>query len=157
MKVIMHSIPGHKIEISHSVQALADRLRKPVFDIGVVVLFVNTGEDLAEILKLADFFWDLRTIIILPDSDPETIKKAHRMSFSPHPERKLSGFVPRPTASFKKFKRMDEFPQKPDFFFRFCPLQQFRKDNARAAEAVVVDKCMHCFFRRIVASEKIYP
>jgi len=77
LQIMKDAVPGQKIEISHSVHTLAKRLHKPIFDISVVVLFVNKGNDLSEILKLKDFFWDLRTIIILPDADPETVTKAH--------------------------------------------------------------------------------
>lgn len=77
LKVIGQSVPGQRIEICHSVQKLSERLRKPVFNVSVIVLFVTNEENLEEILKFKDYFEDLRTIIILPDSDPSLIKKAH--------------------------------------------------------------------------------
>ena len=77
LQVIAHCVPGEDIEICRSVQALSERLRKPVFDVCAAVLFVASGEDLAKILMFHDFLWNLRVITILPDSEAHMIAKAH--------------------------------------------------------------------------------
>ncbi|MDD5169522.1 MAG: hypothetical protein PHN75_11945 [Syntrophales bacterium] len=79
LKVIAHSVPGQTIEICHSIQKLSERLRKPIFDVSVAVLFVTTEKDLTEILMFKDIFGDLKTIVILPDYNPATITMAHRL------------------------------------------------------------------------------
>jgi len=79
LKVARHAVPRQKIEICRSFQMLEERLRQPVFNISAVVLFVPTSEDLEGVLLFKESFWDLRIIIILPDAEQDTIKKAHSL------------------------------------------------------------------------------
>lgn len=79
LAIIETVLPPRKMEIYDSIQTLSERLHKPLFDVKVAVLLASTRGDLAALLKVGDFIWNLRIIMILPDSDPETITRAHML------------------------------------------------------------------------------
>ena len=67
--------PKHRTEICPDTISLSERLRQRRGDLTVVVLYVSTREELAEILALGDWLHDLRILLILPDRDKDTISQ----------------------------------------------------------------------------------
>jgi hypothetical protein len=64
---------GHHIEFCYSVAGLLQRFRLGRSDLAVVILFASDRTHLAEFLSIGDWLNDLRTILILPDRDSDTI------------------------------------------------------------------------------------
>ena len=76
-QVLAHLIPDQSIELCYSVDELSDRLCMPVYDISALVMFTRCQDDLEEILEMREHLGDMRTIVILPDSDPFAVTLAH--------------------------------------------------------------------------------
>jgi hypothetical protein len=77
LAVIETVLPDRKVEIYHSIQEFSGRLRKPLVDISVAVLLAASRAELMEMICLEDLLSELRLVLILPDSQPEILKKAH--------------------------------------------------------------------------------
>ena len=67
------------MEVFQTIDLLIERLRKPRGDMNIAVLLASNRADLLEILSIKDLFEDIRTILILPDRDDETIARAHKL------------------------------------------------------------------------------
>jgi hypothetical protein len=72
------------------------RLRLPRLDLQIVVLDVDRVADLDRFVSLKELFADLRLILILPDDQPQTLTKAHRLSprFVTHADATTATLVP---------------------------------------------------------------
>jgi hypothetical protein len=77
--IIKGAIQKQKIETYHSIRQLSERLQKPIYDVKVAVFYAASREHLKAIIGLSDFLWDLKIILVLPDSDPITVTKAHML------------------------------------------------------------------------------
>ena len=66
-----------QLEMCRTFDSLSRRLCRPSNDLDIAVLAAANGEDLLKILSLKDLLSDIRIILILPDSKPDTISKAH--------------------------------------------------------------------------------
>lgn len=78
-KIIKDLRPEEKMEFFQTIDLLTERLRKPRGDMNIAVLLSVNRADLLEILSIKDLFEDIRTILILPDRDDETIARGHRL------------------------------------------------------------------------------
>jgi hypothetical protein len=79
--VIEEIAPQDKIEIHRTIASLSPRLRRPANDVSIALFLAASREDLAEILSIRGLLSDVRTILILPDREKDTIAKGH--SFRP--------------------------------------------------------------------------
>jgi hypothetical protein len=70
---VEHGGTGHCIEICEGKSSLIGRLRMRKFDLDIVILHAASRTDLDEILSIRQLLDDLRTILILPDRDHDTI------------------------------------------------------------------------------------
>ncbi len=68
-----------KIEILDSIKDLAGRLQEPKILPRVAVLHASTREELLDLVSFADLLQDMRIVLILPDRDPETVARGHRL------------------------------------------------------------------------------
>lgn len=66
------------IAIYHDIDTFSRQIRFAFSDV-IGVILVRTQPELDEILLLSDFLWSIRTILILPDSDRETVVRGHAM------------------------------------------------------------------------------
>ena len=66
-----------QLEMCRTFDSLSRRLCQPSNDLDIAVLAAANGEDLLKILSLRNLLSDIRIILILPDSKPDTISKAH--------------------------------------------------------------------------------
>jgi hypothetical protein len=78
-KIIKELKPEDRMECFQHMDLLIERLRKPRGDMSIAVLLSANRSDLLEILTIKDLFDDIRTILILPDRDDETIARGHRL------------------------------------------------------------------------------
>jgi hypothetical protein len=76
---LQHAMEGvahtHKIELCQTIAGLSNRLRQRTADLTAVVLCASTEAELAEILALREWLCELRTILILPDRESETVSQ----------------------------------------------------------------------------------
>lgn len=77
LKVIQNAVPDENLEIYSSMDDFAERLRKPLTNVSVAVLYAATRSELMDIIFLGDLLGELRVVLVLPDSQPEAIQKAH--------------------------------------------------------------------------------
>jgi hypothetical protein len=75
--VIETLIRQNQLEMYRSFKSLSHRLCQPSNDLDIAVLAAANGKELRKILSLSDLLSDIRIILILPDSKPDTISKAH--------------------------------------------------------------------------------
>ena len=76
--LITHNFARENITIHHSINTFSRGLRHAFSKI-IGVILIHTQHDLAEVLRLRDAIWSIRTILILPDSSPETVACGHSM------------------------------------------------------------------------------
>jgi hypothetical protein len=77
--IIEALFPDGTLEFFRTFRQLTSRLRQPVNDREVMVLYLPTRRLLDEIMEIAPLLERLRLIAILPDVDPETIAQGHRL------------------------------------------------------------------------------
>jgi len=75
--------PEHKfserVEFFQSIDSLRKRIRKPIHDLGIIVLIVSSQEELQGLLKLKKQLRELRIIISLPSQNPEVMSHALKL------------------------------------------------------------------------------
>ena len=72
-------LPDKRLEIFHSIGALSTRLQEPRVKPDVAVLCASSREELLDLLSLAEFLQDIRIVLILPDRDPWTVARGHKL------------------------------------------------------------------------------
>jgi hypothetical protein len=70
---------NEKIEIYRRIDSLSQRLREPIYDIDVSILMIPNTKQLSEILLLKEQLRDIKTILILPDRQRNTISSGHKL------------------------------------------------------------------------------
>jgi hypothetical protein len=65
--------PDQETEVHQTVSSLMRRIRQRKGDVAVVILCACSREDLAGVLSIRELLHDLRTILILPDRDSNTL------------------------------------------------------------------------------------
>lgn len=80
LKVLSPSLQKTSVEIFDSLDEFSLRLRKPHFDVKVMVLFAISSEDLRGFIKLSWLFPDKKLILVLPDVEMETLRMAHKLT-----------------------------------------------------------------------------
>ena len=78
-KMIRDLVPDRRKETYSAIDSLAPRLRQHAYNIAAVVLLITSREDLSNILRIRHLFQNIKTILILPDRENETITKGHRL------------------------------------------------------------------------------
>lgn len=76
-RIIKNEIPEHTIEIYSSLDELSKRLRRPMLDVSVAVLYASNRAELMEMITLNDLLGELEVVLVLPDSQPDILDKAH--------------------------------------------------------------------------------
>lgn len=75
--VIGRHVPDDKVELHRTLDSLSQRFRRPTHDLRLAVLLAAEPGDLLDIVAMRDLLQSIRTILILPDREPDTISKAH--------------------------------------------------------------------------------
>ena len=76
-RIVEAVVSEKNVKIYRTIDALSGGLRQPRNDVSVALLLASSRMDLHELVSLRDLLWDIKIILILPDSDPETIAKGH--------------------------------------------------------------------------------
>jgi len=70
---------NEKIEIYRSIDSLVQRLRKPTFDIDIFILMAANKKQFSDILLIKEALRDIKIILILPDSESDTVSGGHEL------------------------------------------------------------------------------
>lgn len=77
--MIHTTVSEQHIEVCRSFGSLYRLFCRPGFNPGVAVLICGGKEELENIVSLRDLMLGKRIVLILPDHDPDTISKAHKL------------------------------------------------------------------------------
>lgn len=78
-RVIEGLVPRKRTETYRTIDSLARRLRRPRYDLAVVVLLAAGKQDLLDLLSIRDLLEDLRIVLLLPNRQKDTIAKGHTL------------------------------------------------------------------------------
>lgn len=70
---------NERIEIYRSINSLVQRLRKPTYDMDISILIAANKKQLSDILLIKKELRDVKIILILPDSESDTISGGHEL------------------------------------------------------------------------------
>jgi hypothetical protein len=76
-RVLEVHVSRKELETCRNIDIFSERLHQPLPDSVVFVLQICSLEELMDILPLRDLLHDRRIILVLPDSDPETVSLGH--------------------------------------------------------------------------------
>jgi hypothetical protein len=74
--LIAKCLSRENVTICHNINAFSKVIRS-AYSMIIGVILIHTQHDLDEVLLLGDIIWRIRTILILPDSSPETVACGH--------------------------------------------------------------------------------
>ena len=79
MRTIEAVAVGMNIKTYRTIDSLSEGLRQPRNWDDVAILLTSSRVELhyLNLISLRTLLWDMRTIVILPDSNPETVAKGH--------------------------------------------------------------------------------
>jgi hypothetical protein len=77
LRIVEKAAPGKNIEICRDVATLSNALCRPRDGERIVILLAASGKDFLDIFTLRDLLLDIKIILVLPDSDPDTLSKGH--------------------------------------------------------------------------------
>ena len=72
-------VPKENTEVYRNMASFSKRLHGPHGGVDVAILLAARTRNLLDLLSLQDLLWDLKIILILPDSNPNTITKGHTL------------------------------------------------------------------------------
>jgi hypothetical protein len=79
LQVIETVVSEGNVDIYRSIDALSRGLRQPRNDMTIALLLASSKEDLLNLLSIRDLLWDMKIILVLPNSDPDTVAKGHML------------------------------------------------------------------------------
>lgn len=71
--------PQEQVETFITVDGLDRKLRQPAHGVAIAVLLTTSKKELLELYSLKDLLNDVKIILILPDSESETLTIAHKL------------------------------------------------------------------------------
>lgn len=77
LRSIEKVVSEEHVKIYWTIEALARRLQQPRNGMNVAIFHISGMDDLQRLISLQDLLWDMKIILILPNSDPDTIAKGH--------------------------------------------------------------------------------
>jgi len=77
-KTVLQSSVSDGIEVYQTINDLSLRLRGAK-DTAIVILLVGNREDFLDLLAIRQLFRNIRIIVVVPDTEHETIAMAHRL------------------------------------------------------------------------------
>lgn len=70
---------GKKLEISRDIKALSERLRRPHTGLSIALLLLDSRDEWTGLLSLKGSFKDIDIMLILPDSNSDSIIKGCKL------------------------------------------------------------------------------
>jgi hypothetical protein len=79
IRVIETVVSKDNMRIFRTVDSFSKRLRQPRKDADIAVLLASSKVELnyLNLISLRNLLWDMKTIVILPDSNPDAVAKGH--------------------------------------------------------------------------------
>jgi hypothetical protein len=77
LQVLKTVVSESDIKLYQTIEALSSGLRQSRNDANIAVLVASTKEDLGHLLSIRDYLWDMKIILIVSDSDRDTLAKSH--------------------------------------------------------------------------------
>jgi len=78
--VVESVVPRENIEVFGDLQSLSARLREPLEEEAVLILFIPANpDDLQEILSIRHLLENVRTIVVAPNQETDTVAMAHML------------------------------------------------------------------------------
>ncbi len=74
-RIIETLVPNEQLEICRSIEGLSERLRRPFYSRLTGVFLVASDKELSNLLSIRNMLHDLRFILVLPDSEKNTVTK----------------------------------------------------------------------------------
>jgi hypothetical protein len=78
-RTIREGAPSGNLEVFKTLGSFSERLRKPMDDAQVAVIFATSEEDLLAMLTISDLLHNVRLILILPDRKDSTVAIGHSL------------------------------------------------------------------------------
>ena len=78
-QVIEEIVPKKNLQIYRNFNSLSYRLQQPMNGLKIAILLVGNDQDLTDFISLKDLLSELRIILILPDREPSTFAKGHKL------------------------------------------------------------------------------
>lgn len=79
LTAIQSQATSDEIETFSTIGSFSKRLRQPLSRFDVAVLLTVHKNELLELLSIKDLFADVRIVLILPNSDKDTVSKGHTL------------------------------------------------------------------------------
>ena len=77
--VVESVVPRENIEVFGDLQSLSARLREPLEETVLLLLFPANPDDFQEILSIRHLLENVRTIVVAPNQETETVAMAHML------------------------------------------------------------------------------
>ena len=78
--VVESVVPRENIEVFGDLRSLSARLREPLEEEAVLILFIPANpDDLQEILSIRHLIENVRTIVVAPNQETDTVAMAHTL------------------------------------------------------------------------------
>ena len=79
LKAVAPYVPRGSLEVFSDLRSFALRVRRPKDSFSIALIWNPTKEELREIALLRDFLTGVRTLLVLPGQETETIALAHKI------------------------------------------------------------------------------
>ena len=76
---VQEAIPADAMEVHQSLESLHERLSKPGKKSDVAVILAASEKELRKVLAIGHLLAKVRTVLILPDGEAETVALGHRL------------------------------------------------------------------------------
>ncbi len=78
-KIVTTLVPRQQLEICRSSEELSQRLRRPLCKEFIGVFLTSNRQELSDLLSIRNLLTDIRIILIVPDSEKDTVSKGHTL------------------------------------------------------------------------------
>jgi len=79
IRLMQPSAAENKIELYHTIKTLSQRLSRPIDGQAIMILIAADRGDLLDIVLMHKLLFDIRVIIILPDSEDESVRIGYKL------------------------------------------------------------------------------
>ena len=79
LRAVESVVPKENIEVCGDLQSLSARLREPLEETVLLLLFPANPDDFKEILSIRHLLENVRTIVVAPNQETETVAMAHML------------------------------------------------------------------------------
>jgi hypothetical protein len=79
LNVMRMLLPEKKFELCRSIEEFSKRLRQPIFNPTIAIILALSREELQEIISIRHLLEDAKIILIVPDTNPDTVAQGHTL------------------------------------------------------------------------------